>query len=716
MHGREVSKNYQMTNLRQYLTGKATTCLLRTIATPSIFFLVLALAVMGPLLSPGYIMALDAPLALNWDLAGFSQGSSDGPGGVFAATYTSAPIAAVLKALSFVIPAWAVEKLWLVLLLWLCGIGASRLPYLKGLGRFYAGTFYMLNPFSYIRLVTGQWGVLATYALLPFTIIVFLQLLENPRPRHAIKLALLLTAVGLVQVHGIGVTFVALAVLFIGRIAMSRMHIRNTLKMLGLALVIFLSLNSFWIVRYALAQFGAVRNMPIAELAYFAASPLADVVSLRGYWLSQAYTDISDILSFWWIFFAPLLFFLVHGFIELMRSKRLRWLATSLILILGLGLFLAAGPGLNQTEPMFRSLWEHIPFYRSFRDSHKFVALVALGYAYLGAFGVRHVANLLSTTRLGTRPARIVISGLVLIMLVIYGLPIFGAWGQLRPAHFPEDWHQTRAILDSDRSDYNVLVLPWHMYMQFPWLPASSKQLANPASNFFSQPVISGDNLEISDSYSNSSNPVSKYVEALLDQRESTRTFGEQIAPLNAKYVILFKSSDHEAYDFLQEQRDLQVEFEGNTIALYRNSHPTAKQYTVDSVVRLNSLEDYLERPSDQGPLDYLYLLDCSGEDLLSDSHVTNNAGTPQHGCDPESGRIPEGRYLVSVLPQRTTRTGWQTGGTQAVFNLGMMPAFPLDPETGSPSFIHFYRIHLPLYVLTAVSLIACVLIWRRWP
>ena len=143
-----------MTYLRQLLTGKGTTCLLRTLATPSILFLILALAAMGPLLAPGHILTLDAPLALNRDIAGFFQGSSDGPEGVFAATYTSAPIAAVLKAFSFIVPAWVVEKLWLVLLLWLCGIGASRLPHLKGLGRFYAGTFYMLSPFAYIRLVT----------------------------------------------------------------------------------------------------------------------------------------------------------------------------------------------------------------------------------------------------------------------------------------------------------------------------------------------------------------------------------------------------------------------------------------------------------------------------------------------------------------------------------------------------------------------------------
>ena len=46
---------------------------------------------------------------------------------VFATTYNSAPIAFVLSLFEYVMPSWAVEKCWLVGLLWLCGDGAFRL-------------------------------------------------------------------------------------------------------------------------------------------------------------------------------------------------------------------------------------------------------------------------------------------------------------------------------------------------------------------------------------------------------------------------------------------------------------------------------------------------------------------------------------------------------------------------------------------------------------
>ncbi len=75
---------------------------------------------------------------------------------MFAATYNTAPIAFVLKRLGTILSIEVVEKLWLVLLFWLCGIGTFHLPYLHGKERYYAGILYTVNPFTYIRFVSGQ--------------------------------------------------------------------------------------------------------------------------------------------------------------------------------------------------------------------------------------------------------------------------------------------------------------------------------------------------------------------------------------------------------------------------------------------------------------------------------------------------------------------------------------------------------------------------------
>ena len=50
---------------------------------------------------------------------------------------------------------------------------------------------------------------------------------------------------------------------------------------------------------------------------------------------------------------------------------------------------MAAAPGIKFVNGLFTLLWEEILLYRGFRDTHKFAALLALAYAYLGAFGLQ---------------------------------------------------------------------------------------------------------------------------------------------------------------------------------------------------------------------------------------------------------------------------------------------------------------------------------------
>ena len=687
------------------------------LTSPSMAFLALALAIMGPLLLPGRILTLDSPLALNWDTAGYFWGTSDGPEGVFAATYNSAPIALLLKALGFVFPFWVVEKMWLILLLWLCGVGAFRLPYLSGIGRYYAGIFYTVNPFTYVRFVSGQWGVLGAYALMPFAVTSFIHLLEEPRPRHAIKTVLFLTVIGFLQIHGLIITLLLLAILYLGRIVAVRNAFRSSLRMMILSVTLFMGVNLFWIIRFAMVGGGAVNNMHVGELRFFAASPPLQTLALRGFWQS-AYLNISDLVPVWWLLLYPLLFLAGYGSYKLLTGPGRLWLALGLIAAVIVGVLLAAGPGSSLTEGLFRSLWEHIPVYRAFRDSHKFVALIALSYAYLGAIGLKCLRDDLVSPKIwASRLARIA-SGAFLVIPIIYALLIFGTWGQIRTSTFPTDWQEVRTLLDEDKEEYNLLVLPWEMYVDFPWLKSQWKRLANPAPNFFSQPTISGDNVKLSITPSNSSNPVSKYVESLLGQGQSVRDFGRLIAPLNAKYVVLFKAHNYQAYEFLREQNDLQLMFEGQNIILFRNSSPTAKAYTANEVIHVMSAEDYFGESSDRNPLEHLYMLGSGGTRV---SPIGQSTGKPSaqftiSRINPVSYRVQHGevRYLVFTLPQRTTRDGWEYRGSSDLLNLGMMPAFQTSAEGGTITFSRFYKLYLPTYVLALVSLLVAAFLYRR--
>ena len=320
-----------------------------------------------------------------------------------------------------------------------------------------------------------------------------------------------------------------------------------------------------------------------------------------------------------------------------------------------------------------------------------------MAYVYLGSYSLERVLDVarratLPTKRLA-RPAGV----LVLIVPIVYALPIFGSWGQLRPTEFPTDWKQMRSMLDDDSGDYNILVLPWHMYMGFDWLPNQWKQLANPAPNFFFQPTISGDNVEINPSFSNNSNRVSKYVESLLENRESMESFGKLIAPLNAKYVVLFKEGDYQSYSFLQEKQDLELVFEGATIALFHNLSSTARAYTVKDLVYLSSLDDYLRGGFDQNPIERLYILESSGAEPLlygPASGIISDQAPITHR-NPVSYRIEngDGEYLVLTLPQRTTRSTLRHSEEPVLLNLGMMPACHISSAGGTITFSRFYNV-----------------------
>ena len=342
--------------------------------------------------------------------------------------------------------------------------------------------------------------------------------------------------------------------------------------------------------------------------------------------------------------------------------------------------------------------------------------LLALAYAYLGGFGLQSLMQVALPSNQRAKRLLTTAGGLALVVPIIYALPMFGTWGQVRPTTFPTDWTQVQSILDEDKGDYNVLVLPWHMYQDFDWLPNRWKRLANPAPNFFHQPTISGDNIELVGSFTNSSNPVSKYVEALLRRRESVRDFGSFIAPLNARYVVLFKTEDYRAYDFLRVQSDLALAFEGGNIALFRNLSPASRAYAAVGAVHVSGLDEYFEVTT--GPVERVYVLGSGRkkQEIVSASGLGPAVDVVTVRVNPVSYQVGQvgSEHLVFTLSQRMARTGWEYRGRSGLENLGMMPAFEAGPGNGTITYMRFYRVHLPLYALAVVSLIVAGVAYRR--
>ena len=455
----------------------------------------------------------------------------------------------------------------LIGILFLVGFGAARLPFLIGIGRYYAGVFYVLNPYAYVRLLSGQWGLLLGYALTPFAIKAFIELLEQRSAKNGVRLALLTTLVALSQIHALFLLALACLIFLIVLSVKRRVSVdyRSLSTALGVALGVFVAFNLYWLVPTVMdlgAQETIVKRLGEGDSTLYSTRAISslglsfDVASLHGFWRSW-YLYTRNFLPVWWLPFLLMFFLAVYGFVAHVRSKSFGRLVLALGIMGVFSFVLALGVATPGNRLLLGSLWSEIPGAQVFRDSHKFAALLALSYAYLGALGLQGVVRMpvLRLSHWREEGWKVLLLGAPILPL-LYTFPMVGLADQVRPTEFPNEWYQVRDVLNDDKEDYNVLFLPWHMYMPYDWLPTQEKNLANPAPDFFGSNVIAGDNIEFGLS-TQSVSPVSRYVEFLLSHAKEIDNLGELLAPLNVRYVLLAKESDYENCNFLDKQPEL---------------------------------------------------------------------------------------------------------------------------------------------------------------
>jgi hypothetical protein len=147
---------------------------------------------------------------------------------------------------------------------------------------------------------------------------------------------------------------------------------------------------------------------------------------------------------------------------------------------------------------------------------------------------------------------------------------IKGFRGQFVPTPYPQTWYQVNEILNKDRANFRVWILPWHQYMYFRF---AQKVIVNPGPNFFDKPTVGGDNIEFrsEDIYTQSTNPESKYLENLITNGRQITDLGSQIKSHNFKYIILAKEVDWQNYSWLDQQKDLEAIFDSEELKVYQN-------------------------------------------------------------------------------------------------------------------------------------------------
>ncbi len=644
-----------------------------------LFFLT-SLLVLWNLLLPGYILTLDMifvdKIQLSEHLYGVKNPIS-----------SSIPFKILISALNKIFPMWLIQKIVLLSILFFSGVFAYQLCPTNKIGKFFAGLIYMINPFTFVRFLAGHLLLLIGYMFLPPLIKSLIEFFKEPTKKNIIKTTLALTSVSIFLNHFIPVIF-GIFFLFL---LFNLLKKKNRIKPFFIVLITHFILNSYWIFPLITSPKSHLRTMQewigpedvtaFASKTAFDFNIIFNLASMHGFWRT-GYDYAKFHIPFWHLLFFLIIFLSVHGFLTFYKDKKYGIYVKAFVMIFTVSLLLAAGITYKPTASLFNFLFENVPFFRGFREPQKFVALLVLTYSFLGGIGLSSFVNHLKTSKLSAPLVFLIMLSLAAPFIYSYTM-FFGFHGQLETVWYPQTWYEANNYLSSDKEEFNVLFLPWHAYMDFRFNP--KQRIGNPSEGFFSKSIIKGDNAEVGPIYSQSTNPISKYIEFLLFNNEKYDNFGELIKPLNIRYIILAKEVDWNNYLFLKNQTDLEIIMENPDLIVFKNKAETAKIYETDEVINATNWEELLSKKTIQKIEPIEYTKKSSVEYILKES--------------------PTKKYII--FTERFSED-WIYNNQKPMSNLGLTNTF----TSSDAEKIHFIKFKYCLlgYIISGLTFLGIIL------
>ena len=418
------------------------------------YALALALLMVAPLISPGYLLLRDAVSTPRSYLSDSALGLVSAP--------RATPQDFAVALASHAIDGGIVVKALLIAGLWLAGWGASRLvalvvPEAGAGGQFVAITLAIWNPYVGERLLQGHWSLLLGYGCLPWVATTMLTLRSRSTGLFGLAFWIALaglTPTGLILAATVGLVCVAAP-------GAGRPRWLCAAAVLAGAVVAALP----WLTAAALGLSSADGIWtPTPDVAAFAAraepglGTLGSLASLGGIWNSEAVPG-SRATLFAVLSAGVLLIVVAIGLPTVVRRRAalpLVVLAAASVLIPAA---LASGPGLA----VLHAVVEAAPGLGLLRDGQKWVALAMPGYALAGAGTVWALRRWL-------RPP---MTALVCCAALLFCLPdlAWGVAGKVEPVHYPTDWPTVAALINRDPGA--VAVLPADTMRRFAWSGAA---------------------------------------------------------------------------------------------------------------------------------------------------------------------------------------------------------------------------------------------------
>ncbi|MFL6062964.1 MAG: hypothetical protein ACJ72E_17180 [Marmoricola sp.] len=420
------------------------------------------------------------------------------------------PADAFTSALSHVVPGDLLQKVVLLGALLGAGVGAIRLVrVLLGeravIAPTAAAVLYLWNPWVLERLAIGHWGLVVSYAALPW-VAAAAHLVRRDGARALALVPGLAVAAFASPTGGIMASLVALV------LVAERGRVRRLAEVVAIAAV----LNLPWLLPGLIVSTEAGDPAGVNAFAARADTPfgvVGSLLSLGGIWKSSIVPGERDS---WFLVGIALLVTVAGLVVLLLRSRPGQGAAAGvhrrLLALALIGFLLAVLPTGGPGRDLVRALVEHVPGGGLLRDSQKWLALfvlpvcvgVGVGFDAVRGWLVRHDA--LSPALLGA----VALFPVILLPSLAWGLA-----GHLEPVHYPAEWAQARTALeDQPAADLRTAVFPWSAYRRLPW--NDQRAALDPALRYFPGEVVTDDALPVGRTTIAGEDPVSARIGAAL--------------------------------------------------------------------------------------------------------------------------------------------------------------------------------------------------------
>ena len=467
-----------------------------------------------------------------------------------------------------IISSQILEKIILVLwffipFLW----GALLLRRTNSIGAMvFAGIFLTCNPYFYGRFMDGQLGMYLLFCTIPFWIWGLYKFFAYKRIALSNYIMLIFLSIITTSISIHGALFLLVSFGVFACVYFDYSNSWNYIRKTVLVGFLILFANAYRIVPNLSDTNGAMerinqfdsQDLSIFQNSLWNANNYITTLTLQWYWWEWQYRFIPSygptqypffIFYFLGVIISIGIFYSLYNWDTRQRKLALCILVLTIVwYILWLG---------TAWETIFawltRFLYTYMPFYAAMRESHKWVLLMVIWYAYFGWYGIYALWKYFISKYSD------ILIGLSWVILVLgYTPSIFLLNKQIPVVDYPSEWYTLRNdLIELDRvnndTDKRILVLPRHQHMTlwFVW-----KNVLNPVSTFlYPLEVIQWDNLEIWTIYSQGNDPlkntISMHLWRLNDlwiNKADDYNFLEYLRSNDIRYILLLKEVDYERY------------------------------------------------------------------------------------------------------------------------------------------------------------------------